>query len=119
MGYRAKQKILNGGILNAKKSLKKCSKSLVIRENTNQNISEVLTPVRMAKIKTSRDSTCWRRLWSKGNTFSLLVGGQTCITTLGINLAFSQKIGNSSTSRSSYTTPGHIAKRCSNIPQRH
>ena len=38
-------------------------------------------------------------------------------TTLEINLVVSQKIGNSSTSRPSYTTPGHIPKRCSTIPQ--
>jgi hypothetical protein len=38
---------------------------------------------------------------------------------LEINLVVSQKTGKSSASRSSYTTPGHIPKRCSNIPQRY
>jgi hypothetical protein len=41
----------------------------------------------------------------------LLVGLQTGTTTLEINLAVPQKIGNSSTSRPSYTTLGHIPKR--------
>ena len=47
------------------------------------------------------------------------VGMQTCTTTLEINLVVSQKTGNSSTSRASYTTPGHIPKRCSTVPQAH
>jgi Trk-type K+ transport system membrane component len=45
------------------------------------------------------------RLWSKGNTLLLLVGVQTSTTTLEINLAVFKKVGNSSTSRTSYTTP--------------
>jgi hypothetical protein len=36
---------------------------------------------------------------------------QTCISPLKINLMFSQKTGNSSTSRLSYTVPDHIPKR--------
>jgi hypothetical protein len=36
---------------------------------------------------------------------------------LEISLAVSQKIGDSSISRPSYNTPGHIPKRCSTIPQ--
>jgi hypothetical protein len=39
------------------------------------------------------------RMWSKGKTPALLVGVQTCKTTLEINFAVSQKIGNSPTSR--------------------
>jgi hypothetical protein len=38
------------------------------------------------------------------------VGVQTCTITLEINLAFSQKIGNDSISRPSYTTPGTYPK---------
>jgi hypothetical protein len=45
------------------------------------------------------------RMWRKENPPLLLVVVQTC-TTLEINLAVSQKIGNSSTSRPGYTTPG-------------
>jgi hypothetical protein len=57
------------------------------------------------------------RMWSKENTPPLLVGVKTCTTTLEINLVVSQKTRNSSTSRLSYTTPGHIPKRCSTTPQ--
>ena len=42
--------------------LKKCLKSLAIREmqiKTNRRF--YLTPIRMAKIKNSSDSTCWQR----------------------------------------------------------
>jgi hypothetical protein len=69
----------------------------------------------MAKIKNSRE----HKLAEQGNTFLLLVGVETCTTTLEINLVVSQKTGNSSTSRPIYTTPGHIPKGFSNIPQRH
>lgn len=37
-------------------------------------------------------------IWSMGNTSSLLVGVQTCIATLEINLVVSQKNWNNSTS---------------------
>jgi hypothetical protein len=42
-------------------------------------------------------------MWSQGNNSPLLVGVQTYMTTLKINLAVSQKTGNSSTSRLSYS----------------
>ena len=51
-------------------------------------------------------------MWNKENTPLLLVGVQTCTITLEINLAVSQKIGNSSTPRPSNSTSGHIPKRC-------
>jgi hypothetical protein len=47
------------------------------------------------------------------------VGLQTGTTTLEIHLMLPQKIGNSSTWRPSYTTLGHIPKRCPTIPQGH
>jgi hypothetical protein len=56
------------------------------------------------------------RIWSKGNTSSLLLEGKICTTTFKINLAVSQKTGNSAPSRPSCITPAHISKRCSNIP---
>ena len=55
---------------------------------------------------------------SKGQEATKMVGVQTCTSTLEINLVVSQKIDNSSTWRPSYTTPGHIPKRCSTILQR-
>jgi hypothetical protein len=41
---------------------------------------------------------------------SLLVGVQTCVTTLEINLGVSRKLENSSTSRPIYTSLEHIPK---------
>jgi hypothetical protein len=46
------------------------------------------------------------RMWMKGNTIPFLVGLQMSTTTLEINLVVSQKLGNVSISRSSYTSPG-------------
>ena len=52
-----------------------------------------------------------------GEHSSTAGGVQTC--TLEINMTVSQKIGNYSTSRSSYISLGHISKGCSTIPQGH
>jgi hypothetical protein len=44
----------------AEKHLKKCSKSLVAREmQIKTTLRFHLAPIRMAKNKNSRDSTCW------------------------------------------------------------
>jgi hypothetical protein len=52
MGYRAKQRILNGRIPNGWKELEKSAKSLIIREmQIKTNLRFHLTPVRMAQIK--------------------------------------------------------------------
>ena len=59
------------------------------------------------------------RMWSKRNTHLLLVEVQTCTDTLEVRVVVSQKPGNEPTTRPSYTTPGHIPKRCSVIPQGH
>jgi hypothetical protein len=48
------------------------------------------------------------RIWRKRNTPPLLVGLQAGTTTLEISLAVPQKIGHSTTARSSNTSPGHI-----------
>jgi hypothetical protein len=49
------------------KHLKKCSKSLVIRERQiKMTLRFHFTPIRMAKIKTSGDNTCWRGCVEKG-----------------------------------------------------
>jgi hypothetical protein len=51
----------------AEKHLKKCSKSLVIREMQIKMILRFyLTPIRMAKIKTSGDNTFWRGCGERG-----------------------------------------------------
>jgi hypothetical protein len=60
MGYKDKQKISTEEYQMAKKYVKKCSTSLVIREmQIKTTLRFHLTPVRMAKIKISGDSRCW------------------------------------------------------------
>jgi hypothetical protein len=45
----------------AEKHSKKCSKSLVIREmQIKTTLRFHLTPIRMIKIKNTRESACWR-----------------------------------------------------------
>jgi hypothetical protein len=49
------------------KHLKKCSTSLIIRETQIKTILRFhLTPIRMAKIKNSGDSRCWRGYGKRG-----------------------------------------------------
>jgi hypothetical protein len=48
------------------------------------------------------------RMWRKRNTPPLLVGLQTCTTTLEISLAVPQKIGQSTKGGSHHTSSGHI-----------
>jgi hypothetical protein len=52
------------------------------------------------------------RMWRKRNIPPPVVERQAGKTTLEINLAVPQKIGNSTTS---YSSPGHIPKICSKI----
>jgi hypothetical protein len=47
-------------------------------------------------------------MWRKRDTPPLLVGLQGCTTTLEISLVVPQKTSNSSTGRSSNSSPGHI-----------
>jgi hypothetical protein len=51
----------------AEKHLNKCSISLVIREmQIKTTLRFHLTPIRMAKIKTSGNNTCWRGSGERG-----------------------------------------------------
>jgi hypothetical protein len=54
----------------AVKHLKKCLATLIIREiQIKTTLRLYLTPVRMAKIKNSGDSRCWRECGERGTLF--------------------------------------------------
>jgi hypothetical protein len=77
--------------------LKKCSISLVIREiQIKTTLRFHLAPARAAKINRT-NSSCWQ-----GCEYLLIAGGSANTIETGV------VAGDLSTSRSSYTTPGHI-----------
>jgi hypothetical protein len=80
----------------AEKHLKKCSKSLVIREIQIKMILRFyLTPISMAQNKPLGENTCWRGCGKRTLSFAGVL--QTSTNTLEINLKVPKKIGNSST----------------------
>jgi len=57
----------------AEKHLKKCSKSLLIREMLiKTTLKFYLTPIRIVKIKISVESTCWRECGERGTLLHCL-----------------------------------------------
>jgi hypothetical protein len=89
MVYKAKQRILNRRFLNGQEALKEMFKVLSHQGMQIKMILKFhLTPVRMAKIKNSRNNICCQGCGTRGTLF-LFLGGQTCTTTLEINLAVS------------------------------
>ena len=68
MGYRAKQRIPTWGIPKGwEASEKKCLTSLIIKEmQIKTDLRFHLTKVRMARIKNSGDSRCWRGCGERG-----------------------------------------------------
>ena len=74
----------------AEKHLKKCLKSLLIREmQIKTTLRFHLIPVRMAKIKNSGDIRYWRKC---GEFSPFLVGLQAFTITLEISLVVTQKL---------------------------
>jgi hypothetical protein len=59
----------------AEKQLKKCSKSVIREMQIKRTVRFHLTPVRMAKIKNSSDSICWRGCEERG---TLIYGWWNC-----------------------------------------
>ena len=95
----------------AEKHLKKCSVSLVIREmQIKTTLRFHLTLVRMAKIKNSGDSRCWRGCEERGTLLHCWWELPAGTITLEISLAVPLKTGHLTSRRSCYTTPGHIPR---------
>jgi hypothetical protein len=90
LGYKTKSKIHNKGTSNAWETPKEMFKVLSDQRNANQKTLRVyLTPIRMAKIKTSGNNTYMlARLWTKRNTPPLLVGLQDSISTWSLFKTF-------------------------------
>jgi hypothetical protein len=74
MGYRVNKEFSTEEYWMAKKNLKKCSKSLVIRELQIKTILRFYcTPFKMAKIKNSGDRRCCKDLKKEEHPY--IVGG--------------------------------------------
>jgi hypothetical protein len=100
-------------------NLKKCSVALFIGEmQIKTTLRFYLTCIIMVKIKNSKDLTCCQGCGAWGQSFTT-DGSTNLYNHSGNQYGSSQKIGNSLTSKPSYTTPRHIPKKCSTIPQGH
>ena len=76
----------------ANRHIKRCSKSLIIRNlKIKTTMRYHLTPVRMAII--SKSTTMLSRMWRKGNpTAALLMGMQTGVATVESHMELPQKL---------------------------
>ena len=120
MEYRTNLRIHNIGISNSWEASKKCLKSLVIREmQIKTTLRFLFTAIRMAKIKTSGDSTCWIGCRGRGNSF--IIDGIVNWYNHSENQSgvWSINIENRSTWRPSNTTLGNMPKKFSTMSQWH
>ena len=99
----------------AKKHLKKCSPSLIIKEiHIKTTLRFYLIPIKMGKIKNSSDSICWQGCEDRESIASRIANLQN---------HFGNQSGGSSEKwkqfylKTRYTSIGHILKSCSTIPQ--
>ena len=119
MGYRAKQKILNWGILNGWDVLKKCSTSLVIREiQIKMTLSFHFTALRWAKNKTQLTGDSGKNV-KKKNIPPFLRGLQVGKKHFGDQSDNSWESWKWFYLKYRYTTMVHIPKRFSNILKGH
>jgi hypothetical protein len=91
----------------AEKHLKKCSASVIIREmQVKTTLIFHLTPVRMAKIKNSGDSRCWRECGERGTLLCFRWDCKLVQPLWKVSLEVPQKIGHNTTRKSSKTSLG-------------
>jgi len=102
----------------AEKHLKKCLTSLVIREMQIKTLRFHLTPVRMAKIRSSGDSRCWRGCREKETLLHCWWDCRLVQTFWKLVWRFLRKLDIELPEDPAITLK-HIPKRCSNIEQRH
>jgi hypothetical protein len=104
----------------AEKHLKEWSWSLVTGEmQIKRTVRFHLTLVRIGQVKNTSDSSCWRGWGITEDTCLMLVGMQTCPSTIEISKELPPEARNRSASRSSYTTLEHVPKGCFILPQKH
>jgi len=100
----------------AEKHLEKCSTSLVIMEmQIKTTLRFHLTPVKMAKIKNSGDSRCWRGCGERGTPLHCWWDCRLVKPSWKSVWRFLRKLDIELPEDPSYTTLGHIPTRCPNI----
>jgi hypothetical protein len=118
MGYRTNPELSIKESQMAEKHLKKCSKSLVTREmQIKRTLRFHLTPIRMAKIKTSGDSTCWRGCGERGTLLHCLWDCKLLQPLWKSIWRFFRKLEPDLPEGPAISV--YIPKRCSTMPQGH
>jgi len=95
--------------------IKRCSTSLLIREMQIKSMMRYyLMPLRMAKIKSSRNNRCWRGCGEMGNPHALLMGMQTGAATAENSNEVPRKGKNRTILQSSNHTTRYLLKAYKN-----